>query len=298
LAGAQVALVARGAAVRLVSAAASSGVGAASLGSRGFNAAGLGGGARVGAGAVRSLGKDGSQAGEEEGEEVKLPINDLLVIIREMLSTLQGRESNRTDRFTNPPFLHQQPVQSTPIPPTPQINVATAKSYSQAQESPVEPNEPEVPDELCNDDRDPGVSDAIWNQLQANKRLMEEEEKRREESIRNLEKEKIDADARLNESKQLLERLKKQTATDDAEMARLKRQREQERLRAHAIKLEQAKRTAQLEMERKKKQEEARVQQKLREMGVCVAGFRWIKVGDGYRCAGGSHFISNDQLGI
>jgi hypothetical protein len=50
--------------------------------------------------------------------------------------------------------------------------------------------------------------------------------------------------------------------------------------------------------EERRKREEARVQQKLREMGVCVAGFRWIKQSQGYRCAGGTHFISNDQLGI
>jgi hypothetical protein len=36
----------------------------------------------------------------------------------------------------------------------------------------------------------------------------------------------------------------------------------------------------------------------LRQMGVCVAGFRWIKQASGYRCAGGTHYISNSQLGV
>ena len=41
------------------------------------------------------------------------------------------------------------------------------------------------------------------------------------------------------------------------------------------------------------------VVEKLRELGVCVAGFQWQKIGDsGYRCAGGSHFISSAQLGL
>ena len=52
------------------------------------------------------------------------------------------------------------------------------------------------------------------------------------------------------------------------------------------------------EEEERRRKEEARVQHKLREMGVCVAGFRWIKQSSGYRCAGGSHFISNAALGI
>ena len=37
---------------------------------------------------------------------------------------------------------------------------------------------------------------------------------------------------------------------------------------------------------------------KLREMGVCEAGFQWIKVGGGYRCAGGSHYVPNSALGL
>ena len=51
-------------------------------------------------------------------------------------------------------------------------------------------------------------------------------------------------------------------------------------------------------MERLKalKREEQRVQQKLRRIGQCVAGFNWIKQGNGYRCAGGSHFVSDAAL--
>jgi hypothetical protein len=33
-------------------------------------------------------------------------------------------------------------------------------------------------------------------------------------------------------------------------------------------------------------------------MGVCVAGFTWIKQSGGYRCAGGSHWVDYSQLGI
>jgi SpoVK/Ycf46/Vps4 family AAA+-type ATPase len=37
-------------------------------------------------------------------------------------------------------------------------------------------------------------------------------------------------------------------------------------------------------------------QQRLQQMGVCVQGFQWIKEGSGYRCAGGSHYISCSAL--
>lgn len=46
-----------------------------------------------------------------------------------------------------------------------------------------------------------------------------------------------------------------------------------------------------------KRKEDLQVQVNLREMGVCVAGFCWIKQVGGYRCAGGSHFVSNSELG-
>ena len=59
-----------------------------------------------------------------------------------------------------------------------------------------------------------------------------------------------------------------------------------------------------LEMKRLKEEEIARRQQdlqkakeKLRKSGRCPAGFTWHRSGnDGWRCAGGSHFVSDAQL--
>jgi hypothetical protein len=91
-------------------------------------------------------------------------------------------------------------------------------------------------------------------------------------------------------------------ARGDAERNELMRQREEARLRELAMREEQA-RIAQLQEakrqeEARKRKEEARVQAKIRKMGICPAGFRWIKQAHGYRCAGGSHFLNNDVLGI
>jgi hypothetical protein len=79
-----------------------------------------------------------------------------------------------------------------------------------------------------------------------------------------------------------------------------KRRHEKARLRDLKARLavreaEEKLRKAREEEERKRK-EEAKAQQKLRQMGVCPAGFHWIKQSAGYRCAGGSHFVSNAAL--
>lgn len=62
---------------------------------------------------------------------------------------------------------------------------------------------------------------------------------------------------------------------------------------------EEARRLENLEQARRQVRErEEKAQQRLRHMGVCVAGYRWNQQSDGYRCAGGSHFVSNAQLGL
>ncbi len=57
---------------------------------------------------------------------------------------------------------------------------------------------------------------------------------------------------------------------------------------------------ARIERERKEMEEErakeAIAQKKLRTLGLCSMGYRWIKQNGGYRCAGGSHYVSDPQL--
>ena len=46
----------------------------------------------------------------------------------------------------------------------------------------------------------------------------------------------------------------------------------------------------------KKKSKEERIQQKLKNLGVCGQDYPWIKQSSGYRCADGSHFVSHSEL--
>ncbi len=186
--------------------------------------------------------------------------------------------------------------------------------------------------------RDPEVSDEVWNQLQLDKqalKAMEQQEatdlRRREEALAEaqaLEAEKARALQELakqqakeeaeraltlqNLAKQqakdeaakalALQEQAKQQAKDEAERQERKRRHEQARLAEQQARLQREKALLELERARiqqaRRKEQEVQAQKKLREMGVCVAGYRWIKQASGYRCEAGGHFVSDAQLGL
>ncbi|KIY65706.1 P-loop containing nucleoside triphosphate hydrolase protein [Cylindrobasidium torrendii FP15055 ss-10] len=154
------------------------------------------------------------------------------------------------------------------------------------------------------DGRDPGVSDAVWAELQAARAANDAEEKRIQAEV-----DEADRIAREAYNKEIaeharLEELKRQEAAerDRIRQEELKKQREaQMRLEAEA-----ARRRKQLEADAKARrdaQEQTRKRQaeamkRLQASGRCVAGFQWHRVGSGWRCAGGTHFASDRDIGM
>ena len=130
--------------------------------------------------------------------------------------------------------------------------------------------------------RDPGVSDAVWEELERDKqsfvarerdyKLRQEEQQKEEQRIKDL----IRAEA---------------AAADEKE----RRQAEQKRIEAE---LERRRKDAELAAIEEQRAKEKKAQRKLKELGPCPAGYMWIKQSVGYRCAGGSHFLSDSQLGL
>ncbi|KFA80339.1 hypothetical protein S40288_08438 [Stachybotrys chartarum IBT 40288] len=59
---------------------------------------------------------------------------------------------------------------------------------------------------------------------------------------------------------------------------------------------DRAKLVRQMIEEEDRRRKQAAVKKKLMQMGRCPAGFDWIKEGGGYRCAGGSHVMSMDEV--
>ncbi|KAJ5779630.1 ATPase AAA-type core [Penicillium paradoxum] len=146
--------------------------------------------------------------------------------------------------------------------------------------------------------RDDGVTDEVWDQLEKDKALAEEREKeylrvqeeedRQKEMVLKLKEEEEKAARELEDANK--------KADEDAkrrhEQARLKH--ELERRRQEAI-LEKLRKQQEALAEARRKEQAN--QTKLRTMGLCIAGFQWLKQAGGYRCAGGTHWVSDAQLG-
>jgi hypothetical protein len=233
--------------------------------------------------------------------------NVLRVSTARLIEHLNGFMKERRARSTPSrpkPFdkLQNHPIafnfdQSTAPPPPANIIATAAPIVNEAEAQPAEPASNSSSPEA----RDDGVSDTIWNQLEHDKAAQEELQTRLKSSELLAEQERECATVAEETSAKELDALAKQAALEQ-ESNELKRRHEEMRLKRLALlqareEAENRARKIREEAERKRK-EEARVQTKLRHMGVCVAGFRWIKQDDGYRCAGGAHFVGNDALGI
>ncbi|KAJ7475848.1 P-loop containing nucleoside triphosphate hydrolase protein [Mycena latifolia] len=226
-------------------------------------------------------------------DTLELDMRDAIDCMKAVLEGLQ----NRSAAFPGPsstPSLVQQ-LFNTPSAPSTSFSTKSATSSSLPAHD-AEGLEPETAS-----GRDAGVSDATWQQLQADKQAAEAEQKLREDAIERAEKSIREAAAREEELIAEAQRLEAQ-ARDQAEKDEMKRRLEEIRIQECLAREERERLAREVEARRKaealERQKEAKAQAALREMGVCVAGFRWIKQAGGYRCAGGSHFVSSAQLGL
>jgi SpoVK/Ycf46/Vps4 family AAA+-type ATPase len=235
-------------------------------------------------------------ATETSDSPLKLDREDAMTCINTMLMDRIERCANVPTRAISK--LPQQMLSADPpLPPAPPIHnthittsppaLAVKKATATTQLS---------------DGRDLGVTDEIWNQLQADIQAAEAASKASEDAIQLAEKTLQEATIREEAQRKLAKKLAQTRAKDAAAQDELKRQQEQARIKEYEAMVERERVAAMLEEKRKEearqRRQEAKAQAALRQMGVCVAGFRWIKQPSGYRCAGGSHFVDNAALGI
>lgn len=263
-------------------------------------------------------------------EMSKLPswgnARDIETLVKSMVRTLYATNTTKVNQLTMSPGIAVDCVRSmlkercaranVTVPPkptnfglaqpqnnsnsAPSVNTNTSATTKPASPAPKE--DETAPANPPNDGRDPGVSDEVWLQLQKDKKQAELLEQLAQEQIRAHEEARRLAEEAAKEAEREAAELRDKMAKDEAERAEILRLLEEARIREEQAKAErdriqrELEKRKKIEEDRKKKEETA--QKKLREMGVCVQGYRWIKHGGGYRCAGGSHWISDRQLGI
>lgn len=180
----------------------------------------------------------------------------------------------------------------------------TTSTATRVDPKPMDPDESQRISEVIDDSeqRDAGVSDAIWAQLQKDKKQAELQAQEMKHRLEKQEAAAKLAEEKREEAEEVATELQKKQAEDEAERHELLRLREEARIREMKAKDERDRIRQELERQRQiaeeNRKQEAKAQRKLREMGVCCAGFRWIKQTGGYRCAGGTHWVTDSQLGI
>ena len=251
------------------------------------------------------------------GAEIELASAAAIDILEKMVADRE-RRSKIPLKARHGPKL---PEQTFTIDPPPPPNISTVTETTVAQ--PEIPSRPFTPNSQTSRSvatrgrgrvvasqaskqaqRDPNVSDEVWNALQAAIRAKDQEEREYKRSVKALEQSIIDhrknEEARGEELKKSEQ--KEAEAKDAKERAAILREREKARLKEQTARRARERAAAELqakkEEEKRQREQEAKAQRKLRELGVCSAGFRWIKMGDGYQCAGGAHFVSASQLGL
>lgn len=221
-----------------------------------------------------------------------------LACIESMLADRRSRQNTKPNPSTNFSGLVQTQDTSREAPFTKfTVSAADLKPQDDQPEEVVQPGRP-------GDPRDAGVSEAVWTQLQADKKAAELQNQRLGKAIRDKEVQyrlAEQAERKLAAERERVE-LRAEQAKNEMEAFELGRKREEARIRELEARMEKERiqqeldRQREIEMERKKKEQQ--VQTKLREMGVCPAGFRWIKQSGGYSCAGGTHWVGDGALGI
>ncbi|KAI1303510.1 P-loop containing nucleoside triphosphate hydrolase protein [Xylaria venustula] len=237
-------------------------------------------------------------------------VTDILRHLNQMIKSQEARNENGTNYTSSKNSFKSKslPIRTQEPPSASPGAVSIASKAQVVEHTPTKAEESHGKADLqglanSSPKRDPGVPDEVWQHLQKNIAEAKAMEQARDMFIAAQEREvkvqRAAEELRLKELQRLEDEKRK---ADEKRLQEIENRLRRERELIEAIlnakrEAEEKLRKAQAEAEEKRRQE-AMIQKKIRDMGICPAGFRWIKQGAGYRCAGGSHYLSNGQLGI
>ncbi|KAG1856384.1 P-loop containing nucleoside triphosphate hydrolase protein [Suillus subalutaceus] len=226
-------------------------------------------------------------AGKAPGSSLVVTSEDALNIMRCQLSEQRERLNLPNKTVSSTPGVPQMAMSRNIAPPPPSTsqNVSTSappkppaskpsRKRKRTQQQPKPPfggTPPQDTTVSSQVQRDPGVDDATWTRLQADKAAGEAAEKDAAEELRKRNIAQLKALKKLRAAEAAAQKLAQKLANDNAN-EQLMRQREAARIRELEAKAAREKALAELKKKQqeaeRKRREEARVQQKLREMGM------------------------------
>ncbi|KAI1750021.1 P-loop containing nucleoside triphosphate hydrolase protein [Xylaria castorea] len=233
------------------------------------------------------------------GKTIKAKTEKLTQVVAEA-AVLDAINTMIEERSNRGMALSSSPYQSTVLPTQAQFDYKesprTEVSIITTTDTTVERgNEKDMPPEQSNAKpgtkqtayrdtayRDIGVSDEVWQQLQHDKDAAEKRQRELAAARQKAAELKRQARAQEEELKRQHDAAARREIMRKLELIRI------ERVRAERERLEREKHMM----------KELEVKAKLKRMGRCPVGYEWIPQAGGYRCAGGSHYMTNGDLGI
>ncbi|CAG8072301.1 unnamed protein product [Penicillium salamii] len=230
-----------------------------------------------------------------DGKKLLLSKEIVIEQLSAMIDERRKREGPLTQKILTSHAEKTLPIRLHALdqPPT-QIDRQSSMASSVESDTAMDPETQKQPDIS---DRDHDVTDEVWNQLEKDKAAAQARDEEYERVQQELGKQKKEI-LRLKEEADNAERRAQEAKVKADEESR--RLHEQARLEHERRRREDEEVARELERRRAVMEEAHRKEQanqmKLKSMGVCVMGYRWIKQSGGYRCAGGSHWVSDAQL--
>ncbi|KAI5926117.1 P-loop containing nucleoside triphosphate hydrolase protein [Camillea tinctor] len=211
-----------------------------------------------------------------------LVLEVIKAMIKERTERMAAQQDPQFPIDLTPPG-QQQPQQAFHQPPPTQTSTTTTSATAPPSPPPSPERVKKAPEKAAHQPpvdpqhavRDAGVSDEVWEQLQRDREA--ETQRRRALALAQKRAEKLEREVR------------ELAAIAAADAARREELRRLEAARDAAARAKQ-------EQEERAKREKA-LKEKLAQSGRCPMGYEWIPQSGGYRCAGGSHFVSSGELG-
>jgi hypothetical protein len=240
---------------------------------------------------------------ETGGMEKRLGVQDAEGAIQSMLKAREPKSKlgvvrTRTDPYDPPPqfALDQPPVAQPPKVKTKMEMSERSEEKEAAEDDKMSlADDPPTTNEQEEDGRDEGVPDEIWDELQKSKQQEKErleELLRLKEQMEQLQAAEEEAQRRHEEE---LELIRVEAEREERER-KIREAEEKERRRREAVKAKRKR----IEDELRRREEEQRkmeaISRQLQQISPCPMGFAWSRQGHGWRCHGGSHYVSDATL--